>query len=121
MGLAQTLRSLHINQQGAKVDSFGISTHLFMAQAANDSGRPLQSIVAMRQGSNLNGSPGGKSNLCSRLPAKRHSVTSASGLRIVRREPVQQPARLVISGRMADVCAALEELANREAGNSATC
>ena len=105
MGLAQTLRTLRINHRGAKVDSFGIVSTLFSAQAANDT----DSVLASR-----------KYGLTV-LSTKPRCTSGAGALRILRREPEQQPARVVISGRMADVCAALDELANREAENALPC
>ncbi len=42
----------------------------------------------------------------------------ASCLRVIQLQPKEQPARLVISGRMAEVCAALERLAANECASN---
>ena len=47
----------------------------------------------------------------------QHSESASAGprtLKIVQREPRKQPECLLISGRMADVCAALERMARNE-------
>lgn len=44
------------------------------------------------------------------MPAKAAAETAPRQLKIVQREPRMQPERLFISGRMADVCAALERM-----------
>ena len=43
-------------------------------------------------------------------PALQAAPEQSSGLRIIQRSPQEQPECLFISGRMADVCAALERL-----------
>ena len=43
-------------------------------------------------------------------PALQSAPEQPSGLRIIQRSPQEQPECLFISGRMADVCAALERL-----------
>ena len=50
------------------------------------------------------------------LPLQHSESTSAEPrtLKIVQREPRKQPECLLISGRMADVCAALERMAHNE-------
>ena len=48
------------------------------------------------------------------LPLQAADSTQPRLLRIVQREPQKQPECLLISGRMADVCAALERMAGAE-------
>src|SRR5256885_15231623 len=43
-------------------------------------------------------------------PALQSAPERPSGLRIIQRSPQEQPECLFISGRMADVCAALERM-----------
>ena len=101
MGLAQTLCSLRFMGWTKNVDSLGIAASIFSGNAANDS---LMEPCMHRLAADL------------RQPQrdKRQRTCEHKQLRIVQREPLQQPARLVISGRMADVCAALENLAAQE-------
>lgn len=74
----------------------------------------LQPAVFTMRRSRSRRRPAAASSPAAQMALPLQAEPACSQLRIVQREPRKQPECLMISGRMADVCAALERMAANE-------
>ncbi|MDR3067846.1 MULTISPECIES: hypothetical protein [Comamonas] len=102
--------------RGGQAGSAGAETTTFKTHRPKVSRIRIPVMRANRSRSRLGSGTLSPQTLTAPPPARSQGTEAASVrlLKIVQREPRKQPECLLISGRMADVCAALERMALHE-------